>query len=219
MFRALPSTILCVVAVTWAAAGCNKTGTYQVTWQFGPRALGTAPPAGGSDGGQDGGALSDAGDDGVTAALDEIDAGADLGRACAAYGIFGIRITGATDGSGDDVILPCTIPMDPRSVSAGTWSFAVHALDARGSFKQPDGGTGVGEQDAGAAAGVTLNPLVTNVVISSGANTAFTVVFIPQPECQDGVDNDCDGRVDQADPDCASGTTEGSPGEMACGSQ
>jgi hypothetical protein len=213
MFRAF-LMIVCVAAVASASAGCNKDGAYQVTWQFGARASGTRALDGGTGSEDDGGAIFDGGVQAATAALETEQ---DLGAECATHGVFGIRITGATDGSGEDVVLPCTVPMAARSVSAGTWTFSVHALDSRGQFKQQaDAGTGLG--DAGNGPGVTLNP-TQQVVVSSGATTQFSVVFTSQSECEDGVDNDCDGRVDQADPDCASGSSELGPGDMACGSQ
>lgn len=229
MSRASLLTLPVLIAAAAALnGGCSSEGAYEIRWSFAPAAV-IAPPAG--DGGAPDGAAADdggvAGDDGgaATAGDDGGVAGDDGGvvtspaaRVCSAHGVFAVRVIGVNgDGTGDDVTVPCTAGRVARKVATGVWTIAVHALGADGRFKQPL--TASGEIPTGEP--VMLHPLITAVEIADGATVGpIDVVFVPQPECGDGVDNDRDGRVDLGDPDCAglaSGARECGPGGgVAC---
>ena len=78
------------------------------------------------------------------------------------------------------------------SVPDGTWTVVVSMLDAQGLTlpgSDPNAGSPVG-----------------TAVVTTDAPGAISVHLDPPPSCSDGVDNDRDGRVDLADPDCRDGT-------------
>src|SRR5438105_3305028 len=127
MSRALFAAFV-VVAVA-VAAGCSHEGTYTASWSFGPAAVamppaddaGVADPDGGQDGAGDAAAL----------ALDDPDAepapAEPAESACSRHGVLAVRIIGvSSDGTGEDVTVPCTPGSYSHSVATGTWTFAVH---------------------------------------------------------------------------------------------
>jgi hypothetical protein len=119
------------------------------------------------------------------------DAGASA-AACGAHGVFAIHITGASDkGDGEDVIVPCSAGHYTRRVPTGTWHFAAQPLGATNKLNQG------GDQQV-----KDLDPA--GVGIANGQTVRLGVVLTPRNACNDGVDNDHDGRVDLADPDCKS---------------
>jgi hypothetical protein len=235
---------LVAVAALGIGVGCSQEGSYDLSWDFGPAPATPPPSAdggasdggvdaGGVDAGADGGlpdgggdasAASDGADtdgaDGAAEAADGAvtadgavsatqstlllaDAGAPADRGCGAHGVYGIRVTGVSDnGDGEDFVAPCTPGHVRRTVAPGTWTFTLRGLDARGRFKEP-------------VTSMILTTLVRDVVVKADATTTVpTVTLAPQPACRDGVDNDGDGLVDLADPDCANdpqGGWEGVP--------
>jgi hypothetical protein len=108
---------------------------------------------------------------------------------CGRHGVDSVLVTGSsTGGDNASVIALCTPGFVQRPVPAGTWTFALHTVDARGKVifpvDMPDGTTDAEE-------------------IKEGAVTTFPVVLLtPRAQCMDGVDNDGDGLVDLDDPDC-----------------
>jgi hypothetical protein len=115
--------------------------------------------------------------------------------ACGRHGIDSILATG-TDGSGDaqQVIALCVPGQFGGSAAPGTWTFTFQMLDAERAPVHPvspPGETALAPVPAGSA-----------TVSVDGPTAEFPVQFIPLPECNDGIDNDGDGRVDLADPDC-----------------
>jgi hypothetical protein len=57
-----------------------------------------------------------------------------------------------------------------------------------------------------------LSAMVGPQSIDKGTTATFAVVLTPLPTCADGVDNDCDGRVDLDDPSCQ-GDPRGNEGD------
>ena len=76
----------------------------------------------------------------------------------------------------------------------GDWTFTFHQLDVRGRPITPIDAQGQPVPDPTA----TAHRREGHTVIS----TRCTVELTPRPECSDGIDNDCDGRIDLDDEDC-----------------
>jgi hypothetical protein len=108
---------------------------------------------------------------------------------CGRHGVDSVFVTGASDkGDGASFLAVCTEGKLHRTVPTGTWSFALHALDVHGNSIQP-----VDMPD-----GMTY-PMPVN----EHPEAEFPPIsIVPRPACRDGIDNDGDGRVDLADPDC-----------------
>jgi hypothetical protein len=117
---------------------------------------------------------------------------------CGAHGVDAILVTGSSTGAdGTSVIGLCTSGVLVHGVPAGVWTFDLHTLDTRGRAIQP-----IDAPDGTTAA----------MEIKQGETTRFPIVMItPRPECEDGIDNDQDGRVDGDDPDCAPALATGDP--------
>jgi hypothetical protein len=134
--------------------------------------------------------------------------GMDAASGCGFHGVDAIRITGAdSSGDGEDITAVCTAGSLVNSVATGTWAFAIHSLDVTGQLihplTEPDDRT-----DKNGAPMITIN---------DGQLTDIQppLVVQPRPQCSDGVDNDGDGLVDLADPDChgdPNGTSESPSG-------
>ena len=118
---------------------------------------------------------------------------------CGKHGVSAIAIAGRRDdGTLDSPEAACAPGIFKHRLPTGTWTLALAALGATGLHDTADTGY--------------LHGTVTVTVAEdqlAGADQA-PVVLPPLPACQDGVDNDCDGRVDLDDPGCAdaNGLTE-----------
>jgi hypothetical protein len=121
---------------------------------------------------------------------------------CGAHGVDAILVTGSsTGGDGTSVIGLCTPGVLEHRIPAGVWTFELHTLDTRGRaiqpIDQPDGTTDAME-------------------IKQGDTPQIfpTVTITPRPECEDGIDNDRDGRVDGDDPDCVAALAALAAGDL-----
>lgn len=113
---------------------------------------------------------------------------------CGHHGVDTIRVTGAsTAGDGDDVITLCAQDPFTHEVPVGDWTFTFHQLDVRGRPITPTDAQGQAVQDPTATATVEKDKVL---------DPQLMVDFAPRPECSDGIDNDCDGRIDLDDDDC-----------------
>jgi hypothetical protein len=139
------------LAALAGAAGCGRSGTLHVSWDF----LGTEPASSG----------------------------------CGQHGVDSVVIAGAdTAGDGIRVVTACTPGFRDVTVAEGTWTATLAMLNAQGltmtgadaSYPSPTG----------------------TATVSADAPGAVSVHLDPAPACNDGVDNDGDGRVDTDDPDC-----------------
>ena len=117
---------------------------------------------------------------------------------CGLHGVDSLRVTGmSTEGDGEDVTALCAPGKFAHSVPVGTWTFTVQQLDVRGTPIRPKDAQGYDVPDPMASASVaadTETPLYPP-----------ELVLTPRPACEDGVDNDDDGRVDRDDldnPEC-----------------
>jgi hypothetical protein len=130
--------------------------------------------------------------------------GMDAASGCGFHGVDGIRITGASSGGdGEDITAVCSAGSMVHSVPPGSWAFAIHSLDVIGQLIHPL----VQADDRTDKDGAPMIP------IDEGKLTDIQppLVVQPRPQCSDGVDNDRDGLVDLADPDCqgdSSGASE-----------
>jgi hypothetical protein len=117
---------------------------------------------------------------------------------CGQHGVDAILVT-VTDASGDDLQVTAICPPGQvsRSVPTGTWTGLLQALDAQGAVIHSPIDPSNPSQIP-----LVLSEPVTIQVIDDGPPTAGVVTFTPLPACSDGIDNDGDGRVDLADPDC-----------------
>ena len=124
---------------------------------------------------------------------------------CGAHGVDAIRVTGAsTQGDGEDVVALCAIGEFTHGVPIGNWSFTIHQLDVRGRAIDVPQLDDQGEPVLDANGYPTLVPDPTaTATVAKDATVDLDpgmVVLTPRPECSDGIDNDCDGRVDLDDP-------------------
>jgi hypothetical protein len=128
---------------------------------------------------------------------------------CGAHGVDSIRLIGSdTAGDGDNFSVLCTLGQATQSVTVGTWTFAVHQIDVRGLPIDPP-------QDLGGAPTATGDIPKDRTVMLDPPLIDLT----PRPQCSDGIDNDCNGRVDLDDPSCAgdpNGAVEYTPGSPGC---
>jgi|SRR6478735_6046249 len=131
----------------------------------------------------------------------EFSTGDGAAAGCGAHGVSTIRVTGSsTKGDGDEVAALCAgIARMPdgkftHEVPVGDWTFAFHQLDVRGRpiVVLDDQGQPIPD------------PTATGTVVA-GQSTELApspIVFTPRPECDDGIDNDGDGRIDLDDSGC-----------------
>ena len=106
---------------------------------------------------------------------------------CGAHGVDGVRITGgSSEGDGEDIVAVCSAGEIVRKRPVGRWNLVVHQLNVRGAM------INVPDQN------------FPDVVITEDAVTDVlpVVMLEARPQCGDDVDNDRDGRVDIADPEC-----------------
>ena len=107
---------------------------------------------------------------------------------CGAHGVDGVRITGGnSDGDSEDIVAVCSAGEIVRTRPVGRWNLVVHQVDVRG--------TAINVPDQSIADVVIAEDAVTDVLP--------VVVLEARPQCDDGVDNDRDGRLDIDDPECA----------------
>ncbi len=112
---------------------------------------------------------------------------------CGQHGIDSVVISGAeSGGDGLRVITLCTPGTHQVSVAPGTWTIQVSMLDFQAVAIAPADDTAPVPEET--------------VVVTTGAPASVNVHLYPPSSCSDGVDNDHDGRVDSADPDCANGS-------------
>ena len=106
---------------------------------------------------------------------------------CGAHGVDGVHITGGSaEGDGEDIVAVCSAGEIVRKRPVGRWNLVVHQVNVRGAM------INVPDQS------------FPDVVITEAAVTDVLpeVVLEARPECGDDIDNDRDGRVDIADPEC-----------------
>ena len=114
---------------------------------------------------------------------------------CGQHGVDSLRVTGmSTEGDGEDVTTLCASGSFAHSVPVGTWTFTVQQLDVRGTPISPPDAQGYPVPDPTATAIIAADT-DTPLFVSAG------IVLTPRPACDDGVDNDRDGRVDLDDLD------------------
>jgi hypothetical protein len=109
---------------------------------------------------------------------------------CGQHGIDSVVVSGLD--SGNNVVRLATLctPGAARvEVAPGDWTIQVSIFDFQGHAANPE-----------------VPDPTQKVVVTTNAPAAVNVVLTPPPPCRDGVDNDGDGRVDTADPDCVNGT-------------
>jgi hypothetical protein len=116
---------------------------------------------------------------------------------CGKVGVTAIAITATNGGSQDRPVVACAPGGSTRSLTPGTWTLVLTALDAEGHLKDPP--------DSGVlpAASNDTQPVMVSVTEGQTTIVEGRVYLQPLPQCRDGVDNDHDGRVDLDDPDCA----------------
>jgi hypothetical protein len=116
---------------------------------------------------------------------------------CGQHGVDAILVTVTdTAGNGLQITAICSPGQVSRSVPTGTWAGEVQALDAQGAVIHGPIDPVNPDQT------LVLSEPVSIQVVGDGPPVAGVVTFTPLPACSDGVDNDGDGRVDLADPDC-----------------
>jgi hypothetical protein len=117
---------------------------------------------------------------------------------CGQHGVDSLRLTGmSTEGDGEDVTTLCAPGSFAHSVPVGTWTLTVQQLDVRGRPITPTDAQGYQVPDPTAS-----------FTIATDTETQLDppIMLTPRPPCDDGVDNDGDGRVDLddlIDPECA----------------
>ncbi len=112
---------------------------------------------------------------------------------CGQHGVDSIQILGVeSGGDGVQVVTPCTPGFRQISVGLGTWTIQLTMLDFHAVSISP------ADPNAPVPRGT--------VTVSTGAPATLDLHLSPPSECDDQVDNDGDGRVDAADPDCVNGT-------------
>jgi hypothetical protein len=140
--------------------------------------------------------------------LVEADGPSSAPAACGRHGVSTIAIT-ETNAGGDVslFVAPCAWMSVNRKLGPGNYTLIVTGRDARGYDKEPP-------RDPMPVVPL-LRATLDNVGVEKDETTELgTVDLVPQPECRDGVDNDCDGRVDILDPACPDGD---GPSEAAAG--
>ena len=107
---------------------------------------------------------------------------------CGQHGVDGILVTAVdTSTDSDRVLAICTLGQVTRGVPVGTWAFQVQAVDAQGAV----------------IAAVAPMQVLDQTVVDGQTTDVPQVTLSYPPACQDGIDNDGDGRVDLDDPGCA----------------
>jgi hypothetical protein len=116
--------------------------------------------------------------------------------ACGYHGIGAWLVT--ENGELGDTF-PCGEGPLVRHTKPGNYSVIVRALDAAGARKTAPGDT---VPDLSPYLHVVVPA---PVVVEDGKTTTVPgpLFILPLPECEDGVDNDCDGRIDLLDPSCS----------------
>ncbi|HET6148949.1 MAG TPA: hypothetical protein VFH68_15535 [Polyangia bacterium] len=119
---------------------------------------------------------------------------------CGQHGVSAIAMAGRRDdGKVDNPVAACAPGVFAHQLPTGVWTLELTALDATGHSKTDD-------------PDYLRGSITITVAEDQLAGTdQGPVVLLPLPACRDGVDNDCDGRVDLDDPGCAeeeTGTTE-----------
>lgn len=134
---------------------------------------------------------------------------------CGRVGVSGIGIaaTRPSDGSQSSIAVPCALGFYDGSLDAGSWTLALVALDASGQPKVPLANEP--QNQTPYLRGQT--DINSPVEIHAGEQAAPipAVLLPPLPQCQDGVDNDLDGRVDLDDSDCVNPDGTPNPDGMA----
>jgi hypothetical protein len=116
---------------------------------------------------------------------------------CGLHGVKSIRVTAVTDqGDSHGTTTPCAPGELTHEIRVGTWLFSINQLDLQGQ-RADWGGTQL------VARGTIVKDMITDLDPS-------TVVLVPRPACGDGLDNDGDGRIDTADPECVGDPSDGS---------
>jgi len=114
---------------------------------------------------------------------------------CSSHGVDGIQVQALHADSRDPadlVVFPCAPHHGERKLAAGDYFLQITPGNARGArMTDPETGAAI--------------PAVEVAVSVPGDGTVYTdtVEVVPNPACSDGVDNDGDGLIDLADPDCA----------------
>jgi hypothetical protein len=119
---------------------------------------------------------------------------------CSSRGVDGVQVQALHASSGepaDLVLFPCAPHFGEHKIDAGDYILQVTPLNARG------------ERLTDPRTGVAIAPVeVTVKVPASGTINLDPVTLTPNPACSDGVDNDGDGLIDLADPDCGNAVGE-----------
>jgi hypothetical protein len=104
---------------------------------------------------------------------------------CGRHYVDSIWATGTDDaGDAQQIVALCTPGWVTANAPPGTWSFSVQMLDAQGAVIM-----------------VPTQTTSAEPITADGPQAQFSVTLVP-PACSDGIDNDGDGLVDLADPDC-----------------
>jgi len=113
---------------------------------------------------------------------------------CGQHGVDSILITGV-DTSGDSLrqVVICTPGQATASVKPGNWTVGVAMLDFEGLKMEPPATDAYGNPTPDSTGTAQVSESVPGAVL---------IQLTPLPACQDGVDNDGDGRADLDDPDC-----------------
>jgi hypothetical protein len=120
---------------------------------------------------------------------------------CGRVGVSGIGIAATrSDGKQSSIAVPCGLGFYDGSLDAGSWTLALVALDASGQPKVPIANEPPNEPPL--LRGQTADNSPVEIHAGEQAAPIPSVFLPPLQQCQDGVDNDLDGRVDLDDPDC-----------------
>lgn len=127
---------------------------------------------------------------------------------CGQHGVDSILATG-TDGSDSVRIIALCVPGSfTGTAPPGSWTFTLQMLDAGGFPVRPVNPPPNSNPDVKPPNALPPQPTESDGPrsIAAGAPPAeFSVRFIPPPACNDGIDNDRDGRVDNG-AECDAGT-------------
>jgi hypothetical protein len=113
---------------------------------------------------------------------------------CSSHGVDGIQVQAlhASSRAPSDLVVFACAP-----------HFAEHKMDAGDYLLQVTPTNAKGERLTDPTTGVAIAPVEVAVTVpSDGTVMLDPVTLTPNPQCSDGVDNDRDGLVDLADPDC-----------------
>jgi hypothetical protein len=119
---------------------------------------------------------------------------------CSSHGVDGIQVQALHAGTRDPAdlaVFPCAPHFGEHKLDAGDYLLQVTPINARGDrLTDPTTGTAVAPVE------------VAVTVPEDGTVLLEPVTLTPNPACSDGVDNDGDGLVDLADPDCGDALSE-----------